>query len=142
MREISSPPRREAIASLLVTEHNFHHGQISGFRERKITTRRTSINTRECTNSVIETPSFVNKITEKMNSICRQYDPDDLWVEGRIIIESKRKITNKKRTRSYFVSKYTGKKVWDRPPSGANRVVYLRDVKRVHYLDKNMNSQQ
>lgn len=59
------------------------------------------------------------------------HSEDSVWVEARVLINSK---TGK--TRSYFANKKTGRRVWDEPPSGAKKIIYLKDVQRVYVRER------
>lgn len=73
---------------------------------------------------------LVTRVNKKKHIIKNGGD-GDIWVEAKVIVDNETG-----RTRSYFYSKNTQEKVWDEPPSGARRVVYLRDVKRAYLREK------
>eukprot|EP00957_Ditylum_brightwellii_P088162 6715147-Ditylum_brightwellii.AAC.1 len=50
-------------------------------------------------------------------------DDGDTWVEAKAIIDQ-----SKGETRSYFWSRNTQKRVWDKPPPNAGTVIYWEQI--------------
>ena len=99
----------------------FRHNQMRGFTERF--NEQLSYNQGDDEQNTAEIkPAMLQRINI---FIKRRASDGDLWVEGQVISDSGK-------TRSYFISKNKKISVWDKPPFGAEKVVYLKDCKRVY----------
>mmetsp|Transcript_11815 Transcript_11815/g.14732 ORF Transcript_11815/g.14732 Transcript_11815/m.14732 type:complete len:169 (-) Transcript_11815:97-603(-) len=121
--------RKEAVGSLLVLANSgsLNHAQIFGSIENKNEVANDS--SYEEDEYVPHKSKLVSRTNKKKHII--SCGDGDMWVEAKVICDTKTG-----RMRSYFYSKNTQEKVWDEPPSGAQRVVYLKDLKRAYLREK------
>lgn len=149
----SSDIRSQIIASPLIfaTAHagGFRHDQMRGFIERCVVENEPEHNSDSITESEsVDTTSkkhslnplsFLRRVRLRWLQREEHMSMDgDLWVEARVVLDGVvgTELIRGKKVRSYFISKNTGKIVWDHPPADAAKVIHLKNSRRVHFLEK------